>query len=178
MKVSQNCVDLVKHFESLHDGDLTVIGLQPKMCPAGIWTVGYGRALRKGKGKFLKGKKDRAAAYAQFPSLTEEQAERMLAEDLITFSQAVGGILERWNVDLIQQQFDAVVSLCYNCGTGALEYKGKPRSVLRVLRAKEHQYIKETFGLWVKSGGKVLRGLVRRRRCEAHLFLTGEVKFE
>ena len=39
-------IDLVKSFEGIHDGDLTVIGLQPKMCPAGIWTVGYGRALR------------------------------------------------------------------------------------------------------------------------------------
>ena len=38
MKTSQKGINLIKYFESLHDGDLTEIGLQPKMCPAGIWT--------------------------------------------------------------------------------------------------------------------------------------------
>ena len=38
-------VDLIKHFESLHDGDLHKIGLQPKMDSVGIWTCGYGRAM-------------------------------------------------------------------------------------------------------------------------------------
>lgn len=41
--------EIVKHYESLHDGDLKQIGLQPKLCPAGIWTQGYGRAMRKKK---------------------------------------------------------------------------------------------------------------------------------
>jgi lysozyme len=40
MKISEKGLDLIKHFESLHDGDLTIVGLQPKMCPAGIWTEG------------------------------------------------------------------------------------------------------------------------------------------
>ena len=38
MKTSQIGIDLIKHFEGLHDGDLKKIGLQPKKCPAGIWT--------------------------------------------------------------------------------------------------------------------------------------------
>lgn len=45
MKTSENGIILIKHYESLHDGDLSRIGLQPKMCPAGYWTEGYGHAI-------------------------------------------------------------------------------------------------------------------------------------
>ena len=41
VEVNKEGIVLVKHFESLHDGDLTMIGLQPKLCPAGIWKAGY-----------------------------------------------------------------------------------------------------------------------------------------
>ena len=40
MKTGIKGIDLIKEFESLHDGDLKQVGLQPKMCPAGIWTEG------------------------------------------------------------------------------------------------------------------------------------------
>ena len=55
MKTSQVGINLIKHFEGLHDGDLKEIGLQPKKCPAGIWTQGYGSAMRDKNGNFLKG---------------------------------------------------------------------------------------------------------------------------
>ena len=55
MKTSNIGIELIKEFESLHDGDLSIIGLQPKMCPAGIWTEGYGHAMRDNKGNFIKG---------------------------------------------------------------------------------------------------------------------------
>ena len=45
MRTSNKGIDLIKEFEGLHDGDLSIIGLQPKMCPAGIWTQGYGHAI-------------------------------------------------------------------------------------------------------------------------------------
>ena len=64
MKTSQKGINLIKYFESLHDGDLTEIGLQPKMCPAGIWTEGYGHAIRDLKGQFFKGKDNKLKAYA------------------------------------------------------------------------------------------------------------------
>ena len=47
MKTGTKGIELIKSFESLHDGDLSKIGLQPKMCPAQIWTEGYGRAMRE-----------------------------------------------------------------------------------------------------------------------------------
>jgi len=55
MAVTSKTVELIKYFEGLHDGDLKRIGLQPKMCPSGVWTEGYGRAMRDANGKFIKG---------------------------------------------------------------------------------------------------------------------------
>ncbi len=79
-------IKLIKKFESLHDGDLKVIGLQPKLCPAGIWTVGYGRALvNPVTHEFLKGDKDKALAYSLCPSLTEFQADQILKEDVVRY---------------------------------------------------------------------------------------------
>ena len=63
MKTNQEGINLIKHFESLHDGDLKQIGLQPKMDPIGIWTEGYGRAMRDDKGNFIKGSAKIELAY-------------------------------------------------------------------------------------------------------------------
>ena len=111
-------IDLVKSFEGIHDGDLSVIGLQPKMCPAGIWTVGYGRALRsKTTNAFLKGASGKAEALAKYPALTVAQAEAMLAFDLNDFSAKVQGLIK---VKVNVNQFGALVSFAYNLGTGNL----------------------------------------------------------
>jgi lysozyme len=179
MQPSEKCMAVIKHSESLHDGDLTQIGLQPKPCPAGIWTVGWGHALKDPKtGRFLRGEKDKAKAYALYPALTEEEAEAMLAEDLEVYAPNVTAILERHDINCPEQwQFDALVSFAYNCGLGALEKNGRPMSVLRDIKNGNPEAIKKAFGLWIKSEGKVMRGLVFRRKTEAHLYLTGEVVF-
>lgn len=178
MKASDICAKLVKYFESLHDGDLTLIGLQPKMCPAGIWTVGYGRALRDAKGNFLSGIENKAKAYAMYPNLSVADAERMLSEDLAEFSVKVEKVLARFGVKLSQYQFDAVVSLCYNCGTGALvdNKTGMPLSVLRAI-LNHNIGIEAAFSLWNKSNKKTLPGLVKRRKVEAYLYVNGKLNF-
>ena len=78
--------EIVKHYESLHDGDLKKIGLQPKLCPAGIWTQGYGRAMRKKNGSFMTSKNTTKAqaeaaadpANAQQPAQQPGILQRML----------------------------------------------------------------------------------------------------
>ena len=55
MKTSKLGRDLIIHYEQLHDGDLTKIGLQPKMECSSIWTIGYGHALKDVNGKWLTG---------------------------------------------------------------------------------------------------------------------------
>jgi lysozyme len=175
--ISKKGLSLIMHFEQLHDGDLSTIGLQPKLCPANIWTVGYGRALRDEKGNFLRGEKDKAKALKLFPSLTDAEAEQMLIEDAFQFSQQVYKIGIDHKLTLNQNQFDALVSFAYNCGIGAL-YNYRDKKEMAVLRAiKNNGDVNAAFMLWVNAGGKRLAGLVRRRKSESHLYQLGEINF-
>lgn len=177
MIIGEKGLELIRHFEQLHDGDLTEIGLQPKMCPAQVWTVGYGRALLGADGKFLKGEKDKGEAYKQYPNLTEHQAEEMLIDDTAHYGQKVKRVCLEHKIALKQHEFDAIVALVYNCGIGAL-YDYVEKREMAVLRAlKKGEGVPEAMALWNKSGGKVLPGLVRRRKSEGHLFKTGRLNF-
>lgn len=162
-KVCKAAIELIKKYESAHDGDLSVIGLQPKMCPANVWTVGFGRALRKNDGTYLRGEKDKDEAYARFPSLTLDEAEAMLAEDLWLFSEKVAPLI---HTNLTDNQFGACVSLAYNIGVGAFAKS----TALKRINEKRWLEAANAFLLWTKAGGKVLPGLQRRREEERHLF--------
>jgi lysozyme len=174
MKISSQGISLIKHFESLHDGDLTEIGLQTKMDPLGIWTVGYGHAL-KVDGEFLRGEADRDKAYAMFPNMTEAEACELLDQDCNERECQI----ERLDLNLSQNEFDALVSFSYNCGIRNL----KSSSLLKfiIIGNWTAADIKWSFSLWNKGREngilKVLPGLTKRRRSEAELFLTGNLIF-
>jgi GH24 family phage-related lysozyme (muramidase) len=182
MKISKTGIELIKHFESLHDGDLTMIGLQPKMDPVGIWTVGYGHALKDTKGNWLRGGENKTSAYLEFCNLTEEQACDLLDQDLNEREEMINSL----NLDLKQYEFDSLVSFIYNVGFNNL----KKSSLLRRIQAYKRgdkiygsaERIKTSFLMWnkAKSNGelKVLNGLTRRRNAEAKLFLSGILNFE
>lgn len=163
---SEKGIDLIKGFESLHDGDLSAIGLQPKMCPAGIWTIGYGHALKDSQGNWLKGKDGYRKLLELFPDLetiTEPEAEDWLEMDLASVEKNI----HRLPLELNQNQFDALVSFVFNCGFGAFVGSTLYR---RIVSGKGD--IREAFLMWKKCNGKVLPGLVRRRNVEANLFLS------
>jgi lysozyme len=161
MRTSEVGIRLIKSFESLHDGDLSLIGLQPKMCPRGIWTAGYGRALRGVGGKFLIGNKDKAEAYKVNTIDNEAEANIALKEDLNTFERIV---MSKIKVDVTQNQFDALVSYTYNTGGSDTLFKLINK---RVPEAQIRRWIETKY---VTSGGVKLKGLVRRRKAEADLF--------
>ncbi len=161
MKTSQKGLDLIKKFESLHDGDLKIIGLQPKMCPAGIWTEGYGRAMRDSKGNFLKGLKNKSIAYSNISINTEVEAVKALSEDLISREHLIS---QKIKVGLNQNQFDALVSFVYNTGGS--------QTVFNMINKGTD---KESFKTWFNShyimgGGRILKGLINRRKEESNLY--------
>jgi lysozyme len=172
MKTSSQGIELIMHFESLHDGDLSQIGLQPKMDCLGIWTVGYGHAL-KVDGEFLRGEADKSRAYEMFPNLTELQASVLLQADLMERERHIDGL----KLNLSQNEFDALVSFVYNVGSKNL----RDSSLLKFLCSGNwsDSDIKWAFSLYNKGrvNGilKVLPGLIKRRRSEAELFLTGNL---
>lgn len=163
--INEECSRVVKHYESLHDGDLKMIGLQPKLCPANIWTEGYGRAMKRPDGSFMRASNTtKAQAYAAATIKTEAQALVALAEDLADFSKRITPFIK---VPLTSNQFSACVSLSYNIGDGAFSRS----SVLRYINAKDFSNAAKSFASWNKGGGKVLPGLVKRRAEESQLFL-------
>ena len=163
MRTGINGIKLIKSFESLHDGDLNMIGLQPKMDPIGIWTEGYGRAMRDNHGNFIKGKENKALAYSRITIDNESEAHQALIQDLSSREHTV---MQNIKIPLNQNQFDALVSYVYNTGGSNTLYNliNKKADPVIIRRWFETKYI--------TADGKKLPGLIRRRKAEADLFFT------
>lgn len=142
MKTNQDGINLIKSFEGLR--------LKPYLCPAGVWTIGYGTT--KGITK-------------NTPEITETEAEELLEKDLIKFESIV---IDNVDVELTDNQFSALVSLVYNCGSAPLK-----KSLGAVLNTGNYLGAAEQFLRWNKANGKELAGLTRRRKAERDLFLKG-----
>lgn len=164
--MNTNLVKLISHYESLHDGDLHTVGLQPKMDPVGIWTEGWGHAIRDEHGKFVKGEANKVLAYKLSKVKTEEDADAMLVKDL---SPVMLTIERKIKIDLTENQIAALASFIYNTGGSDTLFK--------LINMKSKDLYKWWTLHYISSGGKTLKGLVYRRKSEALLFTTGELKF-
>lgn len=162
MTISEKGIRFIKLKESLHDGDLTIIGLQPKMCPAGIWTCGYGHAMiDPDTGKFLKGITNKDKAYHINTINTEADADRTLRFDIKKFESIVN---HKIRIQINQSQFDALVSHTYNTGGSDTLFK-------LINERANPNIIRNWFeSRYITSAGKVLKGLINRRKQEADMF--------
>ena len=141
--VSQDGLALVKRFE----------GFSPTIyfCPAGYPTIGFGHVV-------LEQERERLAA-----GISEEEAEALLAHDLEAAERAV---LRLITVPLTDGQFDTLCDFTFNLGGGALQ-----RSTLRAkINRGEHADVPAELMKWTRGGGRILPGLVRRRKAEADLY--------
>lgn len=156
---------VIKHYEGLHDGDLKKIGLQPKMCPAGVWTEGWGHAITY-EGRMVKGAKNKDLAYSLAKVSNEDEAEFWLAQDCKSVDLLIA---RKIKVDLTPTQYEALQSFYYNCGYSATLTKmineGNPKLYTWWTRH------------YITGGGRVLKGLIYRRKTEARLFVDGELTF-
>ena len=119
----------------------------------GVWTIGFGTTIYPNGIRVKKG-----------DTCTEAQAKAYMAHDLKKFESAVNTAVK---VTLNQNQFDALVSLTYNIGIGAF----KSSTLLKKLNAKDYKGAAEQFPRWNRGGGRVLNGLIKRRKIEMELFL-------
>lgn len=145
--INQATIDLVKEFE----------GLRTKAYKdsAGVWTIGYGTTARAGLG----------IEPAAGMEITEAEAEYYLQKGLEKFSTEIAGVFK---TPINENQFGACVSLAYNIGPGAF----KRSSVVRHFNLGNTKKAADSILMWNKAGGKVLKGLVRRREAERALFMT------
>lgn len=93
---------------------------------------------------------------------TQQQCDRRLEADIARHAEDVRQAIG--NAPTSQGQFDALVSFHYN--TGAIQRA----TLTRKHRAGDFQGAAAEFARWNRAGGKVLKGLVRRRRAEVNLY--------
>ena len=147
MTVNQATIDLVKEFEGFK--------AEAYLCPAGVWTIGYGITANAGIGVTpVKGMR-----------VTKAEAEAHLAQALDKFAAQIRPAI---TAPINENEFGAFVSLAYNIGPGAF----RKSSALRHFNAGDKAKAAASILLWNKAGGKVLNGLVRRRKAEQALFLA------
>ena len=103
-------------------------------------------------------------------TITAEEGTRLLLEDIYTkCEKPLDALCSKDGVVLNQQEYDALVSFVFNLGSGKLASSTLWKKVV----AGDRQGAADEFGKWVKAGGKVLPGLVRRRACERNIWLNG-----
>jgi len=134
-----------------HEG----LRLAAYLCPAGVPTIGYGSTRYPDGRKVILGEK----------LSSEKEATQLLLATMTSFEAAVNKHLPNLN----QCQFDALVSFAYNVGTGAFI---KSTLLKKAKVNPSDPSIVDEFQKWVRGGGKVLPGLVTRRREEANLYFS------
>ena len=144
MKVNKAGIDLIKRFEGKR--------LKAYKDSVGVWTIGYGHTSMAGSPKVKPGMR-----------ITEKEAVDILVNDVNKFAR---GVERRLKINVNANQFAALVSFAYNVGLGNF----KRSSVLKRTNEARFKDVPGRLMLWNKAGGKVLKGLTRRRKAEGELF--------
>lgn len=136
MKTSKQGKDLIKKYEGCRLKAYKPVPTEK------YWTIGwghYGPDVKAGQ------------------VITQQQADKIFDADLPKYEGPVNNL----GMNLNQNEFDALVSFCYNCGAGNLS---------KLCSSKNKVRIAQVMPLYNKGGGKVLAGLTRRRNEEVALF--------
>ena len=145
MKVNAEGYALLKKFEGCV--------LKAYRCPANVWTIGFGNTFYEDGTKVKEG-----------DVITQQRADELAKYIVEQFATSIRAMIKQ---PLNENQFSACVSLAYNIGTGGF----KKSSVLRKLNVNSNDpTIADSFRLWNKGGGVILKGLVRRREAEIQLY--------
>lgn len=168
MKLSHAGAELMHRYEGCRN--------RPYLCPAHIWTIGYGHVLYQQQIRLPMVKKDGESVQIrkEYPLeegdnrvWSKEEINQLFATDVASFERGVLRLVP--TVAGKQGAFDAMVSFAFNAGLGNLQ-----RSQIRIKANRgEWQAAADALMDWTKGGGKVLPGLVKRREAERSLFLSG-----
>lgn len=153
--LERRVIEMIKH----HEG----VRYTPYRCPARLWTVGVGHVI------------DPLHARVPFADrlsldlspewnrrLSADEVDEILAKDLARFEAGVDRLCPKTTPG----QRGALVSFAFNVGLGNLQ-----RSGLR-MKHNRGEDVEPEFLKWTKAGGRVLPGLVKRRKDELALYLS------
>ena len=138
-------VALCQRFEGVY--------LRPYLCPAGVPTVGVGSTLYE----------DGTQVALADPPITRERAFVLLRTTLAR--DYLPAVLHLCPGIDTPERLAALTDFAYNCGVGAL----RASNLRRRVNAGDWDAVPAELAKWVKGGGRVLAGLVRRREAEAEL---------
>jgi Phage-related lysozyme (muraminidase) len=145
MKTSQKGINLILSFEGFSP--------KPYLDSAGIPTIGYGNTY------YPDGKK----VTMKDPAISKEKGAQLFSSVLPVYEKIVNNKIK---VALTQNQFDALVSHTYNTG-------GSDTLFSLINKKANPETLREWFtSRYITAGGKVLNGLIRRRKAEADLFFS------
>jgi lysozyme len=160
MKTSEIGIQLIKDFEGCHSS--------PYLCPAKLWTIGYGHVLYPQQAR-MKTEERVSLGLAEDHARVwgPDEITDLLEKDLSRFE---AGVLRLCPAAADNQcHFDALVSFSFNVGLGNLQ-----ASTLRMkYNRDDFEGAANEFPKWRKANGQVLQGLVRRREAEKALFKSG-----
>ena len=165
MKTSEKGIELMHKFEGFRD--------KPYQCSAHMWTIGWGHVIYQDQIKLPMVAKEgyTGTLRKDYPlrpednrTWSKDELKEIFRKDIASFES---GVL-RLAPNLIghQSKFDACVAFSFNVGLGNFQ-----RSTIRMKIGREDwEGAAEAFKQWTKAGGKVVKGLVRRRDAEIELF--------
>lgn len=125
------------------------------------WTIGYGTKCP-----------DDMLQYYKQHGISENEAVALLKAHVVKFEQELHKFMTRDNLELTQNQFDALLLFTYNCGSGWTYDKTGTMYKAIVGGATGNDLI-FAFSRWCSAGGKILTHLLRRRLCESNMYLNG-----
>jgi len=151
-------IKMLKH----HEG----VRYVPYRCPAHLWTVGVGRVIDPAHLRVpLDRRLELPIPEGWNRTLSEAEVDALLQEDLQRF---LAGVLRLCTVDALGPPHLALTSFAFNVGLGNLQ-----ASTLRQKHNRgDYDGASEEFLKWNKGGGRVLPGLVTRRKDERAMYLS------
>jgi len=140
-------IPIIRKFEGLK--------LKAYICPAGVWTIGYGNTFYENGSKVQIGDK-----------ITLDRADKLLFFIVAKFEAEVKKLVKS---SINDNQLGALTSFAFNVGAGNL---AKSTLLKKVNANPNDATIRDEFMRWTKAGGKVLNGLLTRRKAEADLYFS------
>lgn len=138
------------------------MSLKPYLDSGGVKTVGIGSTVSDIKD---------LSSWSWDKTLTPEQAVHIYQDHIDVYAEAVEKAIK---VEISQNKFDALVSLCYNIGVSGFSKSSAARLVN--LKATDDE-VCSAMRMWNKDNGKVVKGLINRREKECQLYKTGNYQF-
>ena len=125
---------------------------KPYLCPAGYWTIGYGTVYKPDGTQVKEGDEP----------ITKETAEEWLQHEL-KYNYCAGVLKASPSLAGHPQALGAVTDFAYNLGVA----RYRASTLRRRINEEDWESARKELARWIRGGGRVLRGLVLRRKAEA-----------